>query len=100
VPLAVRTDDAVVVGAGLAGAAAARALAQAGLRVTVLDTAAEPANGASGMPQVLVFPDVERAILALRPLLQPGDCVLAKASRSSRLERLFEALKVESIENH
>jgi hypothetical protein len=25
---------------------------------------------------------------------------LAKASRSSRLERLFEALKVESIENH
>lgn len=50
VPLAVRSDDAVVVGAGLAGAAAARALAQAGLRVTVLDAAAEPASGASGNP--------------------------------------------------
>jgi UDP-N-acetylmuramoyl-tripeptide--D-alanyl-D-alanine ligase len=70
------------------------------LLVCIGHSAAHTANGASGMPQVLVFPDVERAILALRPLLQPGDCVLAKASRSSRLERLFEALKVESIENH
>ena len=70
------------------------------LLVCIGRSAAHTANGASGMPQVLVFPDVERATLALRPLLQPGDCVLAKASRSSRLERLFEALKVESIENH
>ena len=70
------------------------------LLVCIGRSAAHTANGASGMPQVLVFPDVERTILALRPLLQPGDCVLAKASRSSRLERLFEALKVESIENH
>ena len=70
------------------------------LLVCIGRSAAHTANGASGMPQVLVFPDVGRAILALRPLLQPGDCVLAKASRSSRLERLFEALKVESIEIH
>jgi tRNA 5-methylaminomethyl-2-thiouridine biosynthesis bifunctional protein len=50
VPLSVATREAVVVGAGLAGASAARALAQAGLRVTVFDTAEAPAAGASGNP--------------------------------------------------
>jgi tRNA 5-methylaminomethyl-2-thiouridine biosynthesis bifunctional protein len=49
-PLSVATREAVVVGAGLAGASAARALAQAGLRVTVFDTAEAPAAGASGNP--------------------------------------------------
>lgn len=39
---------AMVLGGGLAGASVARALAQAGLEVTVLDRAAEPAAGASG----------------------------------------------------
>jgi tRNA 5-methylaminomethyl-2-thiouridine biosynthesis bifunctional protein len=37
-----------IVGGGLAGAACARALAQAGLEVVVLDAATEPATGASG----------------------------------------------------
>ena len=54
VPLAVVAPaaglSAVVVGAGLAGAACARALAEAGVPVTVLDAAAEPATGASGNP--------------------------------------------------
>ena len=50
VPLSVATREAVVVGAGLAGASAARALAQAGLRVTVFDAAEAPAAGASGNP--------------------------------------------------
>jgi len=57
VPLAVRSAhplSAVVVGAGLAGAACARALAQAGVPVTVLDAAPEPAAGASGNPAGLV----------------------------------------------
>ncbi len=40
--------QALVIGGGLAGASAARALAQAGLEVTVVDQAAEPAAGASG----------------------------------------------------
>lgn len=47
---AMRSADAVVVGAGLAGAAAARALAERGLRVTVLEQAADVATGASGNP--------------------------------------------------
>lgn len=42
--------SAVVVGAGLAGAACARALAEAGVPVTVLDAAPEPAAAASGNP--------------------------------------------------
>ena len=70
------------------------------LLVCIGHSAGHTADGAKGMRQVLAFPDVEQAVLALRPLLQPGDCVLAKASRSSRLERLFEALKDERIENH
>jgi len=70
------------------------------LLVCIGRSAGHTANGATGMRQVLSFPDVERAALALRPLIQPGDCVLAKASRSSRLERLFEALQHERIENH
>jgi tRNA 5-methylaminomethyl-2-thiouridine biosynthesis bifunctional protein len=41
---------ALVVGAGLAGASAARALARQGLQVTVLDEAARPASAASGNP--------------------------------------------------
>ena len=51
------------------------------------------------MHQVLAFPDVEQAVPALRPLIRSGDCILAKASRSSRLERLFEALKTETVES-
>lgn len=41
---------AIVVGAGLAGASAARALADQGWQVLVLDTAAEPCHGGSGVP--------------------------------------------------
>lgn len=42
--------DALVVGAGLAGASAARALARQGLQVMVLDEATHPASAASGNP--------------------------------------------------
>lgn len=48
--LAVDSEQAVVVGAGLAGAAVARALAERGLRVTVLEKADDVATGASGNP--------------------------------------------------
>lgn len=42
--------EAIVVGAGLAGAAAAWALSRQGLQVTVLESAAQPATAGSGNP--------------------------------------------------
>jgi len=65
------------------------------LLVCIGRSAEHTARGASGLGRILAFPDIEHAVPALRPILRAGDCVLAKASRSSRLERLFEALKTE-----
>lgn len=44
------SDRAVVIGAGLAGAAVAQAMARRGLRVEVLEARSEPAQAASGNP--------------------------------------------------
>ncbi len=49
-PLAPQARTAIVVGAGLAGAACAQALLRAGLDVTVLEGGAQVAAGASGNP--------------------------------------------------
>ena len=49
---------AVVIGAGIAGACAAAALARQGWACTVLDAHAEPAKGASGNPAALVHGSV------------------------------------------
>ncbi len=49
-------DEALVIGGGLAGAAAAAALATRGWRVQVLDAAPEPASGASALPAGLMAP--------------------------------------------
>ena len=48
----------IVIGAGLAGASVAAALARRGWPVTVLDRAAQPAAGASGVPVGLCLPHV------------------------------------------
>ena len=61
----------LVIGAGLAGAAAAASLARRGWQVTVLDAGAEPASGASGLPAGLFNPHVS-----------PDDSVLSRLSRS------------------
>jgi tRNA 5-methylaminomethyl-2-thiouridine biosynthesis bifunctional protein len=47
-----------VIGAGMAGASVANALALRGWQVTVLDTHGQPAGGASGLPVGLVVPHV------------------------------------------
>ncbi len=51
-------SDCVVIGAGLAGASVASALARRGWQVQVLDAAATPAAGASSLPVGLVVPHV------------------------------------------
>jgi tRNA 5-methylaminomethyl-2-thiouridine biosynthesis bifunctional protein len=60
-PIAVEGPrEAVVVGAGLAGAAVAHVLAQGGWRCTVLDKAALPATAASGNPAGLLHATMHR----------------------------------------
>lgn len=61
----------VVIGAGLAGAGVATALARRGWQVQVLDQAEAPGAGASGLPVGLVVPHVSR-----------DDCVLSRLSRA------------------
>jgi tRNA 5-methylaminomethyl-2-thiouridine biosynthesis bifunctional protein len=61
----------LVLGAGLAGAAAAASLARRGWQVTVLDAGEAPAGGASGLPAGLFCPHVS-----------PDDSVLSRLSRS------------------
>lgn len=53
-PAQPRRKTAIVIGAGLAGATAARSLAQRGVNVTVLDQADAIASGASGNRQAVV----------------------------------------------
>jgi len=60
-----------VIGAGLAGASVAAALARRGWQVQVLDAAAAPATGASGLPVGLVVPHTSS-----------DDCQLSRLSRA------------------
>ena len=66
-----RTDIAVI-GAGLAGAACARALARAGLRVTVFESASGPATGASGNPIGILHPLVSKDHNLASQLVEQG----------------------------
>lgn len=63
--------DAIVVGAGLSGAAAAASLARRGWSVRVFDAAASPAGGASALPAGL-----------LAPHQSPDDNLLSRLSRA------------------
>ncbi|HPY30451.1 MAG TPA: UDP-N-acetylmuramoyl-tripeptide--D-alanyl-D-alanine ligase [Verrucomicrobiota bacterium] len=48
---------------------------------------------AAGLTRVIEFLDVEPAAAALKHFVKPGDLVLLKASRLTRLERVAEALR-------
>jgi UDP-N-acetylmuramoyl-tripeptide--D-alanyl-D-alanine ligase len=62
------------------------------------DMAAVTAQAArdAGLKSIAQFADALAAAEALKRFLKPGDVVLLKASRSARLERLAEALRVEA----
>jgi tRNA 5-methylaminomethyl-2-thiouridine biosynthesis bifunctional protein len=70
-PVAVQSERCIVVGGGLAGAAAAASLARRGWDVTVVDEATEPASGASALPAGL-----------LAPHHSPDDTLLSRLTRS------------------
>ena len=80
---------AVIVGAGLAGCAAAQALARRGWQLEVLEAGVAPASGASALPWGLLHPQVS-----------PDDGLLARLTRAgfllgrhqlARLQRSAEA---------
>ena len=51
----------------------------------------------AGLMRVFEFTDVEAALNVVKGFLKPGDVVLLKASRVSRLERIAEMLKAEKV---
>lgn len=71
-----------VIGAGLAGASVAAALARRGWQVTVLDQAEAPAAGASGLPVGLVVPHVSADDCALSRLSRSGVRLMLQQARS------------------
>lgn len=64
--------SALIIGAGLAGAAAARSLALRGWQVRVLDAADQPATAASGLPGGLLCPSTSRDDNPLSRLIRSG----------------------------
>ena len=78
----------VVVGAGLAGAAVANSLARRGWQVVVLDSASEPASGASGLPAGLLVAhtSVDDSLLSrlsrcgVRITLEQAKCLLLRGT--------------------
>lgn len=76
----VEPADCIVIGAGLAGAAAAASLARRGWQVQVLDAASAPASGASGLPAGLLVPHSS-----------PDDNLLSRLTRAGVRATLHEA---------
>jgi len=74
------------------GAAAARE--QIGCVISVGSEAnwISEAARAGGVQQVFNTPDTDEAVKLLRSLARPGDIILVKGSRSSRMERVVEGL--------
>lgn len=74
---------ALVIGAGLAGAAVCAALARRGWRLTLVDAASGPAEGASALPVGMLSPHVTRAPTPLSRL-----SALGVAATLAELQRL------------
>ena len=79
-PTRAKAAQCIVIGAGLAGAAVGASLARRGWQVSVLDAAASPAAGASGLPAGVMAPHVS-----------PDDSLLSRLSRSGIRATLQQA---------
>jgi tRNA 5-methylaminomethyl-2-thiouridine biosynthesis bifunctional protein len=76
-----------VIGAGVAGAAVAHALAQRGVAVTVLERAAAPAQGASGNP-----------LAVFRPVISRDDALATRFTRAAFLHALRTWPQLDAVE--
>ena len=107
-----RPEAITVVGAGLAGAAVARELADSGLPVTVLEAAAEPATGASGIPATVMHPRLHHdgsdgatlkaiayahAIAATRRMVEWGDSGLVRTGALQIPSPNFPVERLEAV---
>lgn len=73
-------DAAIVIGAGLSGAASAWSLARRGWQVTLLEAGAVPASGASGLPVGLVVPHTSADDTRISRISRAGvRCMLHRA---------------------
>lgn len=79
----------LVIGAGLAGAAAAERLAARGWRVAVIERHPQPATEASGMPAGIVHPH-----------LSPDDCLLSRFTRAGFLYALDHWQALQAAGHH
>ena len=91
---------ALIIGAGLAGAATCAALARRGWRITLTDAASGPAQAASGLPVGMLSPHVTRAPTPLSRL-----SALGVADTRRELERLiapghgWQACEVDNLDH-
>ena len=60
--------------------------------VAVGELAREYVEGAAGVPVTRWYPDATAAAAGVDEVVEPGDCVLVKASRALGLEVVAEAL--------
>jgi tRNA 5-methylaminomethyl-2-thiouridine biosynthesis bifunctional protein len=91
-------NNAIVVGAGLAGAALVRSLCRAGVEVTWLDAAAGPAAAASALPVGMLSPHITAQPTPLSRLT-----VLGMAHTRAELERLLppgHGWRPTEVDNH
>ena len=87
-----------VIGSGLAGAAAARALSERGWQVTILDRDSHPAAGASGLPAGLVAPHTSPDDAPLSQLTRAG--VRLMLSRAQALLEEGKDWALSGVEEH
>jgi len=75
-----------VIGSGIAGAGTARALAERGWQVTVLEAGDEPASGASGLPVGVVAPHTSHDDSVVSRLSRAGLRLMEQTMRTLLLE--------------
>ena len=94
------TRHALVIGVGLAGAAVCATLARKGWRITLLDAASGPSQGASGLPVGMLSPHVTRSPTPLSRL-----CDIGVAATRAELQRLvpqgagWQACEVDNLQH-